>query len=219
MQPTYLLLITLLITSFTIGAPSPAHGASPVEAVALFKNRAMVRTAQGDAMLKVGETSADGVTLLEAGPTGATVRYRGETYRLDLSTRVGSSFAERTEDAVHINRDSLGQYRVRGAIDGHYLNFLVDTGASVVAMSQRHADGMGLNYLDGQVGKVQTAQGNANAYFVLLDEVTIGEIKVHKVRATVIEGIYPVDVLLGMSFLQQVKMQDYEGVLTLTAKF
>jgi len=219
MKPTYIALFSFLTVTLTLSLMAPAYGAAPVEAVALFKDRAVVRTLAGEQMLKVGETSEHGVTLLDAGPTGATVRFRGEIYNLDLSTRVGSSFAERTVDAVRINQDNQGQYRVRGAIDGHYVNFLVDTGASVVAMSQRHADGMGLNYLSGQVGKVQTAQGNANAYFVLLDEITVGEIKVHKVKATVIEGIYPVDVLLGMTFLKEVQMQDTEGVLTLTAKF
>ena len=53
----------------------------------------------------------------------------------------------------------------------------------------------------------------------MLDEVTLGGITQHQVRATVIEGAYPVDVLLGMSFLGSVSLSDDAGVLTLTAKF
>ena len=53
----------------------------------------------------------------------------------------------------------------------------------------------------------------------MLDKVTLGNITRHKVRATVIEGTYPVDVLLGMSFLNSVRLQDHAGVLTLTAKY
>ena len=86
-------------------------------------------------------------------------------------------------------------------------------------MSEVHAASLGLDYQSGQKGYVQTAQGNANAYFVMLDKVSLGSITQHKVRATVIEGSYPVDVLLGMSFLNGVNLQDNAGVLTLTARF
>ena len=86
-------------------------------------------------------------------------------------------------------------------------------------MSERHAVAMGLDYRAAQKGFVQTAQGNANSYFLLLDEVTLGGITQNQVRATVIEGNYPVDVLLGMSFLGGVRLSDDAGVLTLTAKF
>ncbi len=196
-----------------------ALAASPVEAVALFKDRAVVRTVQGEEMLKVGETSKTGVTLLAATPVGATVRYRDEIYELDLSTRVAGSYAKPKEDVVRISRDEWGQYRMRGAIHDQPVNFLVDTGASVVAMSEVHASNLGLNYQAGQKGFVQTAQGTANAYFLTLDKVTLGSITQHKVRATVIEGTYPVDVLLGMSFLNGVNLQDSAGVLTLTARF
>ena len=206
----------LMLTLF-VGAQAMA--AAPVEAVALFKDRAVVRTMSGQEMVKRGETSTHGVTLLAADPFKAQVRYQGEEYTLTLSARVASSFAKPAQDVVRINRDDYGQYRMRGAINGHYVDFLVDTGASVVAMSQVHAESMGLDFRAGQPGMVQTAQGNANAYFVMLDEVTLGGITRNKVRATVIQGTYPVDVLVGMSFLNQVQLNDNEGVLTLTAKF
>ena len=195
------------------------HAVAPIEAVALFNGRAVVRTVEGQEMLKLGETSPSGVTLIEATPVNATVRYRGEIYDLDLSTRVSASFAKPTEDIVRISRDQYGQYRMRGGINGHSVEFLVDTGASVVAMSEVHASTMGLNYEQGQKGHVQTAQGTANAYFVMLDKVTLGGITQHQVRATVIEGTYPIDVLLGMSFLNDVQLQDSAGVLTLTASY
>ena len=108
---------------------------------------------------------------------------------------------------------------MRGGINSQSVEFLVDTGASVVAMSEVHASTLGLNYEHAQKGHVQTAQGNAKAYFLKLDKVTLGGITQHKVRATVIEGTYPVDVLLGMSFLNDVQLQDTSGVLTLTAKY
>ena len=99
------------------------------------------------------------------------------------------------------------------------VKFLVDTGASVVALSAREADGLGLDYLNGTKGSVQTAQGVANSYFLMLDEVVVGGITAHNVQAAVIEGAYPVEILLGMSFLRQVALHEQGGVLTLTAKY
>ncbi|XOV83586.1 MAG: TIGR02281 family clan AA aspartic protease [bacterium] len=212
-------LCRLLVVLVTLAGAMAASAAAPVEVVALFKDRAVVRTADEQQMLKVGETSPGGVKLLQADTAGARVSYGGEAYNLTLSARVAGSFARPTSESVRISRDAVGQYRMRGSLNDHMVDFLVDTGASVVALSERQAQQMGLDYQSGQRGTVQTAQGNANAYFVLLDRVTLGGITRQKVRATVIEGSYPIDVLLGMSFLNTLSMNDNNGVLTLTANF
>ena len=191
---------------------------APVEVVALFKDRAVLRSAEGQVMLKAGETSDFGATLLSATPHEAKVRYQGEIFTLGLSVRVSSGYAKPEVTEVRLNEDSLGQYRMRGSINGSFVNFLVDTGASVVAMSETHARQINLDYLRGERGTVQTAQGTANAYFLILPEVTLGGITVNGVRATVIQGGFPIDVLLGMSFLNQVNMQNSDGVLVLTAR-
>ena len=183
--------------------------------MALFKDRAVVRTADEQQMLKVGETSPAGVKLLQADTTGARVSYGGKVYQLDLSVRVAGSFAKPTSETVRISRDSVGQYRMRGALNDHMVDFLVDTGASVVALSERQAQQMGLDYKSGQRGTVQTAQGNANAYFLLLERVTLGGITRRQVRATVIEGMYPTDVLLGMSFLKHIEFTQRGNTLIL----
>jgi aspartyl protease family protein len=209
-------LAAILVYSVLYGV---AVASAPVEVVALFKGRAVVKTMNGQEMLKVGESSSDGVTLIAADPHGAKVRYGGETYDLKLSARVDSRFAKAETKTVRIAQDQLGQYRVRGAINDQFVNFLVDTGASVVALSERQARSMGLPYQRGERGVVQTAQGNTGAFFLKLDKVTIGGIDVRGVDATVIDGNFPVDVLLGMSFLNKTKLQDDSGVLTLTAKF
>ena len=215
-------------TSWAAAAPHPGSDvsvamptlkqAAPVEVVALFKNRAVIRAGSVERMLKVGE-SIDGVKLVSADPFGARVEVQGQTYVLNLSSRVASSFVQPEQTNVRLSRDPLGQYRVVGTINASPVSFLVDTGASVVAMSERHARSVGLAYLDAQPGKVQTAQGLADAYFTSLNEVTVGGIILHNVKATVISGDYPTEVLLGMSFLNQVDMRDSEGVLTLTARF
>ncbi len=204
--------VGLLLTALA----GPAE-AAPLEVVALFKDRAVLRVAGEQVMLRVGETSAGGATLLAADANGARVRYGEEVHELRLSFKVTSRFAEPEARVVRLNEDGLGQYRSRGSINGQFVDFLVDTGASVVAMSERHARGMGLAYENGQLGRVQTAQGITESFFITLNEVTLGAITLNNVQATVIKGEFPVDVLLGMSFLNQVRMQNEAGVLVLTA--
>lgn len=210
--------LRLSVAALCLAAAAPAAALAPVEVLALFKDRAVVRASGSDHLLREGETSPDGITLLEADAGGARVRYRGEVYDLTLSRHVSGSFREAERQRVSISPDALGQYRVRGAINDTFVNFLVDTGASIVAMSQRHASSLALNLDGAEEGVVQTAQGTVRSRFVTLDAVTVGGITAHNVQAAVIEGSYPVEILLGMSFLRKVGMQEQDGVLTLVQK-
>jgi len=62
---------------------------------------------------------------------------------------------------------------------------------------------------------VVTAQGQVDSYLVDLESLTVGGIQTHHVRAAVIPGDYPLEVLLGMSFLHKVKMEQQAGVMVL----
>ncbi|MCZ6618834.1 MAG: retropepsin-like aspartic protease [Gammaproteobacteria bacterium] len=211
----------LFVAAITLSAlltAGLALSVNRVEVVALFKNKAVIRVAEGEGLIKVGETTSQGVTLISADAKQAHVRYLGEEYHLTLSSRIGVSFEPPGKSQVDIVPDRLGQYRVRGFINNRFANFLVDTGASLVALSSKDARELGLNYDRGEKGRVQTAQGTTDSYFMILDEVMVGGITAYNVRAAVIEGEYPVDILLGMSFLRQVGMREQGGVLTLTQK-
>ena len=196
-------------------AANLAWSVAPVEVVGLFKNRAVVRMPGGEIMLKVGETK-QGVTLISADALEAHLRYKGEEYRLSLSNRVAGQFQRAENARISITSDQFGQYRIRGAVNNRFTNFLVDTGASVIALSSSEATGMGIDYSGGEKGVVHTAQGTVDSFFVILDEVVVGGITAHNVQAAVIEGNYPIDPLLGMSFLRHVRMEENAGVLTLT---
>lgn len=189
-----------------------------VEVVGLFKDRAVIRTSLGEEMVRVGQTSPKGVKLLSADANGARVSYQGHNYDLKLSNRVGSSFKPVLARSITVNADATGQYRVTGQINGSPASFLVDTGASVVAMSSKDATSLGIDYAIGQQGSVVTAQGEVPARYVTLSQVSVGGVVAHNVAATVIEGSYPLDILLGMSYLSEVAMQNQGGVLTLTER-
>lgn len=209
--------LLLLSTSAQVfGQTSPK--ASPVAVVGLFKDRALLRLPNKQELLvRVGETKA-GATLLSANAQGARVSYQGSTYNLSLSQSSRSGYAASKRNRVSVPLDTRGQYRVRGSINSENVSFLVDTGASVVAISSETADDLGIDYRAGRLGRVQTAQGETPSFFVQLPEVQVGDIKVQDVRTAVISGAYPRDVLLGMSFLRQVQMREDNGTLMLTQK-
>ena len=197
----------------------PVFSAGPVEVVGLFKNQAVIRVAGGDRLMKVGDVSPEGVRLISADANEAVVEYLGARHTLSLSSRVAGSFAVAEKPRISIPSDELGQYRIRGAINNHYVNFLVDTGASVVALSSAAANGIGIDYRNAKKGSVNTAQGTVSSHFLILDTVTVAGITAHNVQAAIIDGQYPLEILLGMSFLRQVAIEENGGVMTLTQKF
>jgi len=193
-----------------------AFANAPVEAVGLFKDRAMIRVLGKEHYLVVGQTSPEGATLVESDAQHAVVRYKDETYRLTLTDRVGGTFVPPNQTTISIAPDNIGQYRIQGTINGFSTDFLVDTGASLVAISEREAKQMGIEYAKSpERAPVVTAQGQANSYIVDLETLTVGGIQTHHVRAAVIPGDYPLEVLLGMSFLNKVKMEQTAGVMVL----
>ncbi len=108
------------------------------------------------------------------------------------------------------------QYITTAEINGRQIQVLVDTGASSVAMSETHANALGIDHYNGTPIRTVTASGEASARLVTLNSVSVGGIRVDNVRSAVVDGDFPQMVLLGMSFLQHVKMQDENGLLTIS---
>ena len=104
----------------------------------------MIRVLGKEHYLTIGQTSPEGATLVESDAQHAVVRYKDETYKLTLSDRVGGAFQAANQTSLSIAPDEIGQYRMQGSINGHMVDFLVDTGASLVAISERTAKQMGI---------------------------------------------------------------------------
>lgn len=192
-----------------------ASARPPVEVTGLYKDKVFVRVLGNDRLVRLGETSPEGVKLIKADANSATVTYKGNRYVLSLTDRVGGTFREPSSVSITLPPDRLGQYRVRGTINNQLVPFLVDTGASVVAMSAPQAQALGLNYTIGERGIVETAQGRTEAHFITLREVNVGGVKAYNVAATVIDGDFPSEVLLGTSYLNQIQMTNTQGVMVL----
>lgn len=100
---------------------------------------------------------------------------------------------------VALERDRSGHFLAEGDINGHAVVFLVDTGATDVAVSERTARAMGLEF--GPRITVMTAAGPSAAWRTRLGRVSLGSLSLENVRATITPGLGR-EALLGMSFLQ-----------------
>jgi len=111
-----------------------------------------------------------------------------------------------------------GHFRAAGSINQRPVQFMVDTGATYVAMDAATADRIGLDWQHGNARPMGTANGVAVAYDVLLTTVRIGDVEVHNVKAVVM-GATMGYLLLGNSFLSRFDMQRTGDTMRLTRKF
>jgi aspartyl protease family protein len=119
--------------------------------------------------------------------------------------------------SVVITPSSGGHFRVEGRIDGRHLNFMVDTGASVIALTERDAASLGIHPSQRDYSaSVKTANGIVRAAPVRLALVEINDLMVHDVAAMVLPDGALSDNLLGLSFLQRLHRFEYsDGRLVL----
>ena len=118
--------------------------------------------------------------------------------------------AKGTSDALMLRRDGSGQFHVDAAVNGNSVNFLVDTGADLVALTEEQAADIGLNLNPDDFQPVmQTASGVGYGAQVTLDEVEIGGTSLSNVQAVVVRGL-TVN-LLGQSVLKQLGAVELKG--------
>ena len=114
---------------------------------------------------------------------------------------------------VVLQRNVYGHYVTSGTINNHKVTFLLDTGASDVAIPESVADEIGLK--KGRAIMVKTANGNARAYRTRLDHVAIGDIRLYDLNATILTNITGEEVLLGMNFLKHFEIVQKGRSLTI----
>ncbi|MES9955919.1 MAG: TIGR02281 family clan AA aspartic protease [Sedimenticola sp.] len=125
----------------------------------------------------------------------------------------GSISAEGVREVV-LDRNRAGHYVASGRINGTPVVFLLDTGATDVAIPQVLAERIGLKR--GHAFTSRTANGNVMAWRTVLDRVTLGSISAEGVRASILPTLLGDDeVLLGMSFLKKLELIQRDGSLTL----
>lgn len=183
----------------------------------LFKNTIVLVIDGRQVLIKKGETK-DGVTLIESSSQQAVIDVQGKRQTVTLSSQVGGSYSAPSKSVLRIASQDGGHHWVRGQINGRSVNFVVDTGASVISMNLSTARRLGIDYENGRPSSSVTANGRKETRTVLLDRVTIGPITQYQVLASVhLDDALPV-VLLGNSFLSKLNMRIEEGVMILESR-
>lgn len=208
--------LRLLCSALLLVSMQQAAAAPQIVVQGLFRDRAVLSIDGQQRMLKVGQTSPEGVKLLRADSAAAELEVDGERRTVRLGTHVAGTYAPPATKEVRIWPDGRGMYSTVGSINGMPVRFLVDTGATSIAMNGAEARRLGLAYrLDGRKGHASTASGVVPTYKVKLNVVQVGDIRLRQVDALVIEGEFPEQVLLGMSFLGRLKIENHGAAMLL----
>lgn len=118
---------------------------------------------------------------------------------------------DRAELRLEANR--RGHYLAEGYIEGHPVTFLLDTGATSVVVPAADAERMGLQR--GQRIPVRTASGQDHAWRTRIQQLELGPLQFENVEAAIAPGLEG-HVLLGMSALRELELNQRQGVLVLT---
>jgi len=167
--------------------------------------------------------SHQGVRLLSAQGETAVIEVQGQRQTLRVGDApvsvgqgkpTGGSGAQR----VVLTADSHGHFMPAGQINGREVQFMVDTGATLVILSESDARRINLAYEKGRKVKVSTANGAVAGYEVRLASIKVGEAQVYDVPGIVLPQSMPF-VLLGNSFLTRFQMQRDNDQLTLERRY
>ena len=209
------------ISFFTICFSIDVNAVESIEVQGLFSNKAVISIDGKRHVLAVGKLSPEGVKLISVNSSGAVLAIDGQhkQYNLGGSSSVSTTFNQREKQQEKIYVNSGGMYMTYGNINGRSVQFLIDTGASAIAMNTDQARHLGVRYDKyGIPVGVSTASGYADAYKVRLKSVSVGDITQTNVEALVIDGKHPGPVLLGMTFLGRLDVEHSGNAMTLTQK-
>lgn len=157
-----------------------------------------------------GET-VQGVRLISLDKDSALLEQDGQRFTLRLGespvqVKTGTGGPRPANGRrITLTSDSAGHFKSQGSINGQLMQFVVDTGATVVSIGRADAERMGLAFLGGQPVQMQTANGTAQGWRIQLQSVRVGDVEVFDVEAVVTPTAMPM-VLLGNSFLNRFQM-------------
>lgn len=169
----------------------------------------------------VGETFRS-VKIISTQGDQAVVEIAGKRHTLrvgEAPASVGNaSDVGASGNKVVLSAGAGGHFFTLGQINGHTVQLLLDTGASMVSLSVNEAERVGLNYKAGQAVRMSTANGVIPGWRLKLASVRVGDVAVYDVDAIVSAGAMPY-VLLGNSFLGRFQMTQSNGQMILEKRY
>jgi aspartyl protease family protein len=194
-------------------------GAADVALIGVIGDKAAVLALDGGEpkTVKVGQKWS-GITVVSVERGQATVEIDGKQRVLKIGQHYRAAAAASGRQSVTLAADSRGHFVTEGAVNGNPVRFLVDTGATMVALPAAEALRLGIDYRKGERGLSGTAAGVVPIYRVRLDTVRLGSIELAGVEAVVLEQGLDI-ALLGMSFLNRVEMKRDGHTMVLIRRF
>jgi aspartyl protease family protein len=195
-------------------AAAPAHAAD-ITLAGTLTERGIFVVDGVTRTLRVGQAVAPGVRLVAVGRGEATIDHGDRRQTLRVGQRAGAPAGEQSA-LLHANPQ--GHFVVTGGINGQPVRFLVDTGATLIALGSSDARRLGVALAEGEPGMAHTANGTVPVTRVRLRNVRVGDIDLDGVDAMVHEHDLPV-ALLGMSFLNRTDMRREGTTMVLKKRY
>ena len=204
-------------------APAGGAAAQSVSLQGMLGSRALLVVDGGEPRGVAPGDSWQGVKVLSTSGDQAVVEIKGKRHTLRIGDSQvsigGSGSGSGTRSRIVLTAGSGGHFLAAGTINGRAVQFMVDTGASVIGLTVSDAERFGVDYKNGQQVKMQTANGVVPGWRVKLASVRIGDVELYDVDAAV--GNQPIGpyVLLGNSFLSRFQMRRDNEQMVLERRF
>jgi len=207
--------IIALLLWFACGIAAAAE----VSLVGVIGGKAAVVVVDGGnpKTVKVGQTW-NGITVVSVDKDSAVMEIEGARRVLQQGQHYRRAAATSDRAQVTLAAGPGGHFAGEGAVNGQPIRFLVDTGATSIALPASFAQRAGIDFRKGEPGLSSTAGGMVPVYRVNLATVRLGGIELNSVDAVVFEAGLDT-ALLGMSFLNRVDMRREGETMTLTKRF
>ena len=199
---------SLVVAAQLLAAAAGAHAASSVMLTGTIGSRAiLIVDGAPPKTVAVGETF-QGVKLVSLQAEQAVVELEGKrlNLRMDTPVSIGGGGGTGGGSRIVLPADSRGHFMTQGAINGRPVTFMLDTGATSIALSAADAQRIGLDYSKGQRVQMNTANGVSSGYKLRLQSVRVGDVEVYDIDAIVSPQPMPF-VLLGNSFINRFSMR------------
>lgn len=207
------------VLCLALALASPAALAQALTLTGTFGNQAaIIAVDSGEPRtVRVGQ-KVGGATLVSIEGDRATIEVDGKRRQLVRGQTYSTAVNPNSRQTAVLAEGPGGHFVAEGQVNGGAVRFLVDTGATAIALPASEAKRLGIDYLKGQRGVTQTAAGPTTMYVVRLDTVRVGGIVLNAIDAIIIEQGLTV-ALLGMTFLNRVEMKREGQTMTLTRRF
>lgn len=195
-----------------------AAAATSVTISGVMGDKALISVDGGPPRVLGPGDSTGGVRLLAVRPNGVEVMVGERRHVLAIGQGVHTSSPSSRPRAT-LTADARGHFLADGMVNGLPVRFMVDTGASLVAIPYSVAQRAGVSLAGATPVIINTANGAGRAHKVILNSLRVGDIQVSLIEALVVEdGRLPIP-LLGMSFLNRTNMQREGDTLALVLRY